>query len=96
MTLGYGKLSKITRSAIFFLGMASLVEAEENIIQQEKISFDKCLNVIEMSENKISLAPVITDESDQKRLAVFKLNDGTLTITCDGEEGTIKVSTHTN
>ena len=70
--------------------------AEETIIQQEKISFEKCLNVITTSKDKLSVAPEINDVADQKRIAVFTLIDGTLTITCDGEEGNVTVSTKTN
>ena len=70
--------------------------AEETIIQQETISFEKCLKVITTSQDKLSVAPEITDVSDQKRIAVFTLVDGTLTITCDGEEGKVTVSTNTN
>ena len=72
------------------------VGAEETIIQQEKISFEKCLKVITTSQDKLSVAPEITDVSDQKRVAVFTLVDGTLTITCDGLESTVTVSTSTN
>ncbi len=80
-------------SPIFFTSNAA---AEETIIQQEKISYEKCLKVITTSEDKLSLAPEIEDVSDQKRVAVFTLVDGTLTITCDGIEGSVKVSTNTN
>ena len=76
--------------------LSSHVGAEETIIQQEKISFEKCLKVITTSQDKLSVAPEITDVSDQKRVAVFTLVDGTLTITCDGEEGNVTVSTNTN
>ena len=76
--------------------VSSYVGAEETIIQQEKISFEKCLKVITTSQDKLSVAPEITDVSDQKRIAVFTLVDGTLTITCDGEEGKVTVSTNTN
>ena len=72
------------------------VGAEETIIQQEKISFEKCLKVITTSQDKLSVAPEITDVSDQKRVAVFSLVDGTLTINCDGIEGNVTVSTNTN
>ena len=75
---------------------SSHVGAEETIIQQEKISFEKCLKVITTSQDKLSVAPEITDVSDQKRVAVFTLVDGTLTIMCDGIEGNVTVSTNTN
>ena len=85
----------------FFAGfivtvLSSLLVAKETIIQQEKISFEKCLKVIATSQDKLSVAPEITDASDQKRIAVFTLTDGTLTITCDGLEGHVTVSTNTN
>ena len=78
------------------IAQMSDVGAEEAIIQKEKISFEKCLNVINTSEDKLSVAPEIKDISDQKRVAVFALVDGTLTITCDGEEGNVTVSTKLN
>ena len=70
--------------------------AEETIIQQEKISFEKCLTVIVTSQDKLSIAPEVKDVSDQKRVAVFMLVDGTLTISCDGIAGNVTVSTNTN
>ena len=75
---------------------SSYVGAEETIIQQEKLSFERCLKVITTSQDKLSVAPEITDVSDQERVAVFSLVDGTLTITCDGIEGNVTVSTNTN
>ena len=76
--------------------MAASLAADENIIQHEQISYEKCLKVIDTSESKLSIAPEVTDVADQKRIAVFTLNDGTLTITCDGTEGIVTVSTNTN
>ncbi len=76
--------------------VSSYVGAEETIIQQEKISFEKCLKVITTSQDKLSVAPQINEASDQKRIAVFSLVDGTLTITCDGEKGNVTVSTNTD
>ena len=79
---------------IFSLNSNAL--AEEKIIQREKISFEKCLTVITTSQGKLSVDPEINDVSDQRRIAVFTLVDGTLTISCDGEEGKVTVSTSTN
>ncbi|MFL2765839.1 MAG: hypothetical protein ACJ0DF_07120 [Paracoccaceae bacterium] len=76
---------------IFFLSHAA---AEETIIQQEKISFERCLGVISTSEDKLSVAPKIEDVEAQKRVAIFTLLDGTLTITCDGKEGNVTISTN--
>ena len=78
---------------IFFISSAL---AEETIIQQEKLSFERCLKVITTSQDKLSIAPEVEDVSDQKRVAVFTLVDGTLTITCDGIAGNVTVSTSTN
>ena len=93
------KLQTISSSwiSIFMILLASVssVKAEEKIIQQEDISFEKCLKVITTSESKLSIAPKTKDISDQKRVAVFTLADGTLTITCDGEKGKVTVSTNT-
>ena len=82
-----------TLLAIFFISHAA---AEETIIQQEKIPFEKCLKVITTSESKLSLSPKIKDTLDQKRVAVFTLIDGTLTITCNAEENSLTVSTNTD
>lgn len=76
--------------------VAPTLAAEEKIIQQEAISFEKCLKVIITSQDKLSIAPKVSDVSDQKRVAIFTLADGTLTITCDGTEGKVIVSTNMN
>ena len=81
---------------LFFSSMVSLPMAEEKIIKQEKMSYEKCLKVIEISQDKLSIAPKVNDLSSSKRIAVFELVDGTLTISCDGEEGIVEVSTKTN
>ena len=58
------------------------------------MSFEKCLNVINVSEDKLSLTPLISAPDQNRRIAVFTLSDGKLTITCDREEGTVTVSTN--
>jgi hypothetical protein len=83
-------------AVLFPISFMSSAAAEETIIQQEKISYEKCLKVITTSEDKLSVAPKIADVSDQKRVAVFTLVDGTLTITCDGIKGNVTVSTNTD
>ena len=82
--------------ALLPISFTSNAMAAETIIQQEKISFEKCLKVITTSQGKLSVSPEVTDVSDQKRVAVFTLFDGTLTITCDGIEGKVTVSTNTD
>lgn len=68
----------------------------DTIIKQEKMSFETCLKVIETSENKLSIKSKVSEEPGQKRIALFKLADGTLKIVCDGDKSSIKVSTHEN
>ena len=96
MQSGQTKLSHTVATALLLFTAGSTVLSEEKVIQQEKISYEKCLNVIATSEDKLSIAPQIKDIADQKRVALFKLADGTLTITCDGQEGSVTVSTNTN
>ena len=83
-------------AALVPISLTSSAAAQETTIQQEKLSYERCLKVITTSEDKLTVAPEITDVSDQKRVAVFTLVDGTLTITCDGIEGEVTVSTNTN
>lgn len=90
------KFSYLVLAKLVLMFLISQAAAEETIIQQEEISFEKCLKVITTSQDKLSVAPEITDVSDQKRVAVFALVDGTLTITCNGKEGNVTVSTNTN
>ena len=74
----------------------SSATAEEIVLQQKKIPYDKCLKIIETSEHKLSIEPRIKNSSDQRLVAVFTLVDGTLKITCDREEGNVTISTNTN
>ena len=96
MTINKTKIFCAAALLLFPITLMSSAMAAETIIQQEKISYEKCLKVITTSEDKLSVAPEVTDVSDQKRVAVFTLSDGTLTITCDGIEGNVTVSTNTN
>ena len=96
MLIGNLKLVFVIVAGSAFFGLSISSSAAEKIIQQEKISFEKCLKVITTSEDKLSIAPEITDISEKKRVAVFTLIDGTLSITCDGEKGNVTVSTNTN
>ena len=89
---------RFCKTLVFVLiaSIAPAVGAEEKIIQQENISFEKCLKVIVTSEEKLSITPKITDVTERKRLAIFTLGDGRLTINCDGVKGQIQVSTNTD
>ena len=83
----------IAVKVIFF---PAFLWGSEKVIQQENMSFEKCLKVIDVSTNKLSIAPSISDETKIKRIAIFNLSDGKLKITCDGEKELIIVSTEVN
>lgn len=63
------------------------------VIKNENLSFEKCLDVITASEKKLLETPNISNVSEQKRIAIFKLVDGAIKIVCDGVEGKVIVST---
>ena len=93
MNFGKFALAKISGAVLLLASICSSVVANETVIQEEKMSFKTCLNVITTSEIKLSIVPKITDEGEQKHVAVFKLTDGELKIDCDGEKGLVTVST---
>lgn len=80
--------------ALFFF--AEPLISEEKIVQKEEMSFEQCLKVIEVSKNKLSIAPKISDLTPDKRIAIFSLSDGILKIACDRNEGFVTVSTKLN
>lgn len=89
-------LRRVFIALLFSPAMVSLPMAKEKIIKKETMSYEKCLEVIKISQNKLSVAPKVNDLSGSKRIAVFELVDGMLTISCDREEGVVTVSTKTN
>ena len=76
--------------------LGSILKAEENIVQKEEMTFEKCLKVIKTSEGKLSITPEIIEVAHDKRVALFTLSDGTLTITCNGADNLVIVSTNTD
>lgn len=72
--------------------LSSAILAEE-IIREENMPFNRCIEIINTSEDKLLIAPEISDLTSSKRVAVFALSDGTLTITCDGDKNLISVTT---
>ena len=67
-----------------------------DIIQQETLTFDKCLGVIETATDRLNLTPQLTDEGANKKIALFELEDGILIISCDGNKNEIVVSSETS
>lgn len=91
--------NKFFCNAILILTLFILVPplaSAEKIIQQAEMPFEKCLEVISISEEKLLITPTIINENNEKRVAKFKLIDGILTITCDAEENLVIVSTNFN
>ena len=90
------KSVKIALIIIAALFPTHYLAEEEKIIQQEKMSFEKCLNVITVSKDKLSIVPEISDISNKERVAIFTLSDGILKITCDGNREIVVVSSKMN
>ena len=96
MQTGNLKLVFASGLTIVWATFLPLIVAADNIIQQEKMSFDTCLKVITTSQDKLSIVPEVSNLSNQKTVAIFELSDGTLTIECDGEQNLVTVSTKLN
>ena len=80
-------------SSLGWFFLTGLVQAEEKLVKKEKMSFERCLSVIDVSKDKLSITPKISEFSERKRVAIFDLLDGTLSITCDGSNGFVSVTT---
>ena len=78
------------------LALSSCAAAAENIIQQENMSLDKCIEVISTSTKKLSIEPEISEPSNKQRIAIYTLSDGKLKIFCDGVDKLVTVSILTN
>ena len=72
---------KFFLSATIYIFVLQSVLAE-NIIQSEKVSYEKCLEIVEESKRKLSKEPSISSKN-QKLIADFEMADGILSITCD-------------
>ena len=85
----------LIRFSLAFLAASfslNLAFASEKIIQKEELSFEKCLKVIKITAERLSISPEISKKEDKERVAIFTLSDGSLKITCDGKAGLILVS----
>ena len=91
MKYGLNTAFKIVLMFFLMTPSANVLRAEGKIIQKEKMSFEKCLQVIEVSQDKLLINPIIKDVSNEKRIAIFTLSDGALTITCDSKNSSVVV-----
>ena len=57
----------------------------KTLLNKETMSFKKCTEVIETSALKLSLKPILLEESENIKIAEFKLEDGSLVISCRGK-----------
>ena len=65
----------------------------ETLLQKEKLSFDKCLEVVNTTSEKLLIEPIIEVRSEVFQTAKFVMSDGVLIITCDAENDELKVLT---
>ncbi|MDA9666180.1 hypothetical protein N9T72_00365 [bacterium] len=88
---------KVTSCFLIFISLLFITTkllGQEKIIQREQLSFEKCLKVISISTDRLSISPEVSEDEENKRVAVFSLSDGILKITCDGAAGLLLVSTN--
>lgn len=90
MTKLHFKSALLLVRLLLLISIPSFVFAKEKIIKQEPLSFEKCLEVIKTSESKLLITPEISDR-EKKRIAIFSLSDGTLSIICDKLEGQVTI-----
>ena len=67
---------------IFLFGISVKADVK-NVIQKEKMSFEKCIEIVKISSDKLSITPVIQNENNNLQIAEFVMTDGKLLITCD-------------
>ena len=66
----------------------------ETILQkEEKISFERCLIIIDKSAEQLGVTPKLKSIEDRLHIAEFKMTDGVLKITCNRETYELIVST---
>ena len=87
-------------ASIFFASLIlcwlnTIANAKE-ILQKESLSFEKCLGVIETATDKLNLTPQLTKDEANEKIATFKLVDGSLIISCDGNKNELVVSSETS
>ena len=63
----------------------------DTILQQEKLEYEKCLEVIDVSSGRLGIKPKNIDQKEGRKIVSFTLGDGLLIIECNGELGEIKV-----
>ena len=74
-----------------FLIIFPLSAYSEILLEKETLSYNKCLEVIKTTSEKLSVEPLVEGEDEIFRKASFKMSDGVLSIICDAENNELKV-----
>ncbi len=94
-TISFYLLRTFFLTSLILCWLNSIANAMQ-IIQKETLSFEKCLEVIKTATDKLDLIPRLTKDDANEKIAIFKLNDGILIISCDGNKKEIVVSSETS
>ena len=80
---------------IFSIGVASLLALSahaDTLIKEEALSFAKCLDVIAITSEQISIEPRVTADRKNLKIVEYDLEDGILIISCDGKKQLVRIS----
>ena len=67
----------------FIIFCHATILSSETVLQKEKITFEKCLEVIELSAVNLGVNPDIKVKTKTEHIAHFVMLDGVLSIRCD-------------
>ena len=86
----------LQRSATCFsLGVVCLIAfplSAETVIKEDRLSFEKCLDVIATTSAQIATEPRVTADRKNLKIVEYDLADGTLLILCDGKKERVRIS----
>ena len=86
----------LQRSATCFsLGVICLITAPlsaQTVIKEDRLSFEKCLDVIATTSAQIAMEPRVTADRKNLKMVEYDLADGTLLILCDGKKQRVRIS----
>lgn len=77
------------------IGTASLLALSahaDTVIKEETLSFAKCLDVIVITSEQISIEPRVTADRKNLKIVEYDLEDGILMISCDGKKQLVRIS----
>ena len=76
-------LQKILTLTVFTI--VPSVTMADTVVKEETVSFEACLKIIAVTSDQIGLEPLLTVDEEQFQTAEFRVPDGTVSITCDGQ-----------